>query len=104
MKHWPASPAVLAHQCLQRALLARIGSAQVVREACTPWASATFTGSRHVWQMRIEGASVSDATRHGAATLQDAEFDLPGSILADISATWADEGGLTIEALTVEAG
>jgi len=104
MKHWPASPSILAHATLQRALLARIGSAHIIRDSCTPWASATFTGSRHIWHLQMEGEPVSDATRHCTATLPDAEFNLPGSILADLSATWADTGALTIEALTVEAG
>ncbi|MEQ1688704.1 MAG: hypothetical protein ABL874_09030 [Sphingopyxis sp.] len=52
-----------------------------------PWASATFSGARHIitLRMRLEGA---DAPAPAALlALSDHEFTLPGEIVADCAVT-----------------
>ena len=70
------------------------------------WQSLTFTGERHRLVMRItdgDAESVADALTDGLA---DAEFSIPGHIVADIAAisTVREADGsvlVRIEALTV---
>jgi hypothetical protein len=75
----------------------------VVERSAAPWASVTFSGARH----RI-GVSVADAPGVGKwiERLPEAEFAIPGHIVADLAVTaTARRGGrvaVTIEALTVE--
>lgn len=65
-----------------------------VRISSTPWSSVTFSGARHVFGYDF-------APRPDLAALLDAiEFDLPGHLVADIAVE--SEGGLRIEALTIE--
>ncbi len=76
-----------------------------------PWSSAPFEGERHRLELRLHGG----ATEIGAALdklielLPDAEFDLPGAIVAEAKLTSlrvdpdpaAAALALTIEVLTV---
>ncbi len=80
------------HRALIRALAARYPGLIVLASRTEPWASATFTGARHV----LDCADGPDLTG-----LIDAEFDLPGQLVADIAFN-ARDGRLLIEALTVE--
>lgn len=50
-----------------------------------PWSSATFDGERHRFELRLHGsaAAVGDALDRLIALLPDAEFDLPGEIVAE---------------------
>jgi hypothetical protein len=71
------------------------------------WASVTFTGARHEVALRMEGEGAGEVGDRFCANLSDAEFDLRGHILADISLIAHEalpEGGVRIrfEALTVE--
>lgn len=95
------------HTALGTALAARFAPLAVTLAAsrATPWASATFTGARHRYALRIAGpkpriSAVSDG-------LACDEFSLRGHIVADVIATDVEdvEGHtlLTVEALTVEA-
>lgn len=97
---------------LLRALLGRAG---VDRDRIllsdfrsTDWHSLTFAGERHRIQLRIPGpgaAAIADALTDGLA---EAEFAVPGQIVADITVEGAmiehPDGAvsLTIEALTVD--
>lgn len=81
--------------------LANAYQAQMIRSRQTPWASATFSGARHHYVLRMPCDAQPDSTG-----LDDHEFDLPGHILADLSINNLNKDGgaflFTIEALTVE--
>ncbi|MGF1549310.1 MAG: hypothetical protein ACFBQW_02070 [Sphingomonadaceae bacterium] len=95
---------------LARALLARAGAdaALFAIEAAgsEPWASVTFVGARHLLRIRIAGEGAGDAADRFLAGLEEAEFALPGHIVADIGCAARAEGGggvtLEIAALTIE--
>ncbi|MES2493305.1 MAG: hypothetical protein V4579_08515 [Pseudomonadota bacterium] len=57
--------------------------AQLVRHAERPWASATFTGSRHAVTLAFEGADAVAAGERMAAAIGEHEFDIPGQLVAD---------------------
>jgi hypothetical protein len=81
-----------SHRALLRALMARYPGLLVLDSRAEPWASVTFTGARHI---------LTCAPGGGLAGAEEAEFDLPGHVLADL--TVAQENGRTIiEALTIE--
>lgn len=75
----------------------------IVASTSVRWASATFTGARH--GVTID-APASDALAQWLAALPEAEFCLPGHLVADLvivgSETDAGVCRATIEALTVE--
>lgn len=88
---------------LARALLDRAGEgAHLVRARSRPWASATFTGLRHVLTLAMR-AERAEAFADG---LEESAFDLPRHFVADIAlAGRSGTGGtvlLEIEALTIE--
>lgn len=71
------------------------------------WASGTFVGTRHKLTFRIEGEGCREAAKAFAGSVDGAEFQLRGHILADIALISREcaEGPLarlSIEALTVE--
>ena len=81
---------------LARALLDRAGEgAHLARARSRPWASATFTGLRHVLTLAMR-----------AERVEESAFDLPRHFVADIAL--AGRSGtdgtvlLEIEALTIE--
>ena len=97
---------------LLRALLARAGIDRnrilLTHFRSTDWHSLTFAGERHRINLRIPGpgaAGIADLLTDG---LGEAEFEVPGQIVADIAVDGAmvelPDGAisLTIEALTVE--
>jgi hypothetical protein len=93
-----------AHAGLRRALAA-MAPAEICESSMSAWASATFTGARHIVVMEF-APDQADAAEAFAAGLAEAEFALPGHIVADIavasSATSAAGRQIMIEALTVE--
>lgn len=98
-----------AHDGLLRALQARIGTElplEIRNARSEPWASATFSGSRHSFALALSGPKAIAATARLAARLDAIEFDLPGHLVADIALTRHDHGpdhsAFSIEALTVE--
>lgn len=104
----PMSPAASA---LLRALIAR---AAVARERIllsdahsTDWQSLTFNGERHHLSLRITAPGSGEVATRMCAGLEEAEFSIPGLLVADIAVVGAprrDRDGateLTIEALTV---
>lgn len=73
-----------------------------------PWASATFSGARHLLTLCLDGPGARAAAAAFLAGIEEREFALKGHILADIAAVDLREDGenlvrLTLEALTVEA-
>jgi hypothetical protein len=74
----------------------------------TDWRSLTFAGERHRVDLRIPGPGAAAVARLLTHDLGEAEFTIPGQIVADIAVDGAmiehPDGAvsLTIEALTVE--
>ena len=103
----PAASAVLraligrAHVSRNRILLTHIESVD--------WQSLTFTGERHQFQLRIPGPGAKIVAERMCDRLEDAEFSIPGLLVADIAVTNAPKLALdgsislSIEALTVTA-
>lgn len=73
------------------------------------WRSLTFTGERHELELRIPGPGPLLIVERMCAGLEDAEFSIPGIIVADIALAGepaiTPDGSATIriEALTVAA-
>jgi len=73
------------------------------------WHSLTFAGERHQLQLRIPGPDSRLIVERMCEGLEDAEFSIPGVIVADIGIAGAPSGApdgsssITIEALTVAA-
>ena len=71
------------------------------------WQSLTLTGERHQIAFRVTGVDSRHIAERMCTGLEDAEFSIPGVIVADIAVVGAPvrepDGatGLTIEALTV---
>jgi hypothetical protein len=97
---------------LLRALLGRAGIDRnrilLTKFRSTDWRSLTFSGERHCIDLRIPGPGAARVADTLTADLGDAEFAVPGHIVADIAIDGAmvehSDGAvsLRIEALTVE--
>jgi len=81
-------------------VLADAYGGQVIESRQTPWASATFSGARHSYLLRLPIHANLDTN------LNERDFELPGHILADITFNdvemSADAHVFAVEALTVE--
>lgn len=97
---------------LLRALLGRAGVDRnrilLTEFRSSDWHSLTFAGERHRIDLRIPGPRASAVADLLTRDLTEAEFHVPGHIVADIAVEGAmiehPDGAisLTIEALTVE--
>lgn len=71
------------------------------------WQSLTFVGERHHFQLRVPGRDSREVVERLCDGLEDAEFSIPGQIVADINIVGepvrSSDGStsLWIEALTV---
>lgn len=90
---------------LTRALLDALRGAapQIASVSSRGWASATFTGQRHVYTILVENRTPGLAL----SRLAEQEFPLPGVTVADVHATrlpgpCAGQATLQIEVLTVD--
>ncbi len=96
---------------LLRALTARAGVPRdrilLTDARSVDWQSLTFIGERHELGLRIAGPDARDAVARMTAGLPDAEFSIPGHVVADVALAgepdFAPDGSaaLTIEALTI---
>ena len=96
---------------LLRALIARAGIPRdrilLTDVQSIDWQSLTFTGERHHIALRVPGPRPGELVERMCAGLPDAEFSIPGILVADIGVvgtpTHALDGSieLTIEALTI---
>lgn len=74
-----------------------------------PWASLTFSGTRHRLDVRLQGpaAEVEDASARLRALLKEPDLNLPGHFLAEIevsrSISEIHQDGLMSLAIQVEA-
>ena len=72
------------------------------------WQSLTFIGERHEIELRISPPASAAVAERLCAGLAEADFDVPGHIVADIAVRGrprhSEDGAalLTIEALTIE--
>ena len=96
---------------LLRSLLARAGIDRdrilLTEFRSTDWQSLTFMGERHEMELRLPGPDAEALVDRLTTGLADAEFRIPGQIVADIGLTRppipnADGSfSLHIEALTI---
>lgn len=88
---------------LVRALAAKAGTGVQADVSSEPWQSATFTGERHRIALTLSGM---EAARALLFNLDDHQFDIPRTLVADIVASApvaGDRGVLVIlEALTID--
>ena len=101
-----------AASSLLRALIARAGVPRdrilLTELQSTDWQSLTLTGERHVLELRVSAPHSDRIAERMCAGLEDAEFSIPGLIIADIATTEVpvrEKDGstrVTIEALTIE--
>lgn len=89
------------HTQLCAAVLRLAAPARILRSQDRPWASITFSGARHWITLQVP----ADRAAALEAALPEAEFSLPGQLVADlaISATrdLGQDAQIDIEALTV---
>jgi hypothetical protein len=110
MTRIPVSPAAAA---ILRVLCARAAIPRdriLLTEAHSiDWQSLTFTGERHHIGLRVTGPGSRETVRRMCDGLEDAEFSIPGLLVADIGAVGTPTGAIdgstsvTIEALTISA-
>ena len=73
------------------------------------WRSLTFSGERHRFDLRVSGPHSREVVKRMCHGLEDAEFSIPGVIVADVALANSPAHGrdgsttITIEALTVAA-
>lgn len=97
-------------------LRALIGRAAVPRDRIlltdvqsVDWQSLTLTGERHQLELRVVGADSGAVAERMCRGLQDAEFSIPGVVVADIATVGQPRRALdgsttfTVEALTISA-
>jgi hypothetical protein len=56
---------------------------ELISHAERPWASATFSGTRHTITMTFSGAEGVEAAEHFMEALPDHEFTIPAQLVAD---------------------
>ena len=105
----PAMSAAAA--ALLRALIARAGVPRdrilLTDVQSADWQSLTLNGERHQIGLRVPGPDCADIVERMCDGLEDAEFRIPGVIVADIGLMGTPQRSidgsarLTIEALTV---
>ena len=96
---------------LLRALLARAGIDRdrilLTEFRSTDWQSLTFVGDRHQMELRIPAPDAVLLSERITSGLRDAEFPIPGQIVADIGLECPPQMrpdgsiSLNIEALTI---
>ena len=100
-----------AASALLRALIARSGVPRdrilLIDVQSADWRSLTFTGERHSIELRISAPHSHAIADRMCSGLEDAEFSIPGIIVADIGLAGEpvrsadDSTTISIEALTV---
>ena len=107
MTRLPMSRAAAA---LFRSLLLRTGGERdrilLSQVDSTDWHSLIFTGERHQFLLHLTGPDAEGAFRALTDGLEDAEFAIPGQIVADIRADRRPESAegsiaVAVEALTI---
>jgi hypothetical protein len=68
---------------LLNAVLGLAGEGELLRHAERPWASVTFSGTRHTIALRFAGPSAVAAGERFIAVLPEHEFTIRGQLVAD---------------------
>lgn len=89
-----------------RALLSAVvrlagGKAELLRHIERPWASVTFTGTRHTIALAFTGTEAVAAGEVFIAALPEHEFAIPGQLVAEAAVVSVDHEVLA-ERLAVE--
>jgi len=79
------------------------GVATILTHHETPWASITFSGTRHELVLAFEGANPIECGEHFMAELPDYEFSIPGQLVADATITKSEHCFLPEPRLVVTA-
>jgi hypothetical protein len=94
--------------CLRLRQLLGLPADAPLRSEATPWASATFSGMRHRLEIDLWSISTLSRATRLERVIRESDFDLPGHVVADVSARVSGSvclpGGdcrIVIEALTV---
>nr|WP_298897459.1 hypothetical protein [uncultured Altererythrobacter sp.] len=66
-----------------------------------PWASITFTGSRHEVMLDFEGSEAVAAGERFIAALPDHEFSIPGQLVADATVSEVNHSTLPYPRMVV---
>ncbi|MEZ5695197.1 MAG: hypothetical protein R3E18_01820 [Sphingomonadaceae bacterium] len=66
------------------------GQGQLLSHAEKPWASITFSGSRHTLRFAFDGAEAVSAGEDLIDVLPEHEFTIPGQLVADAIVTGVD--------------
>ncbi len=66
-----------------------------------PWASVTFEGARHAFELAFDGLEAVAAGEAFIEALPDHEFAVPGQLVADASVTAVDHRLLPAPRMTV---
>lgn len=100
-----------AASALLRALIARSGAPRdrilLIDVESVDWRSLTFTGERHSIELRVSAPNSETIVERMCAGLEDAEFSIPGLLVADIRLAGTPQSAadgsteLRIEALTL---
>ncbi len=77
------------------------GRVRVILERERPWASITFTGTRHSFVIERTDATAPDDMDNLARALPEHEFAMRGYFLADILVTDQSEFRMLVEALSI---
>ncbi|KUR76162.1 hypothetical protein [Novosphingobium sp. Fuku2-ISO-50] len=87
-RHAGHRPRVTSGQRLAQALFDLAGPlARLVRHGETQWSSATFTGSRHTFVLRFQGAEAVDHAEALTLAISDDEVTVLGALIAEITVT-----------------
>ena len=78
------------------------GRGELLRHAERPWASATFSGSRHAIALAFADGPAMAAAENLIAALPDHEFDVPGHLVADAAVVAVEQCLAPVPTLTVE--
>lgn len=100
-----------AASALLRALIARAAVDRdrilLIAAHSIDWQSLTFTGERHHLSLKVRGVDSSAVAERMCDGLEDAEFSIPGLLVADIRTVGSPRQGpdgtveLIVEALTI---
>ena len=88
-------------QLLAQILRLGEGHGQFFAHTERPWASATFSGSRHTIALEFTGPEAAEAGERLIAALPDHEFDIPGHLVADACAAEVRHALLPEEVLKI---
>jgi len=79
------------------------GKGELVRHAERPWASVTFSGSRHTVVLKFAGEHAVEAGERYIAALPEHDFTLAGQLVADAVVMAVAHDALPRPHMTVEA-